>query len=422
MAELNVGDEITIVGGTSVTVKKELGRGGQGIVYLVNYEGKDMAMKWYLNAPDNYFYTNLNNNILSGAPSDAFLWPKALTERQFGSYGYIMDLRPKNYFEFGNFLMAKAKFASFDAMLNAAMKICNGFMMLHRFGYSYQDLNDGNFFIDPQTGDVLICDNDNVMPQGEKSGIMGKARYMAPEVVAGGIPDKYSDRYSLAVILFMLFYCNHPLEGAKVVACPCMTEAYEKKFYGSEAVFIYNPNDSSNRPVRGIHQNVIRRWPILPTDLRETFTREFSEEMLRDPQKRMIEQNWEKLIATLRDSLVVCPHCKEETFIEEGKNTCMSCGKTIDSALRLKLGTRTLYLTEGTKLYIDHDNLADVLVLRDASAGILLLKNLSTNVTWTAETPSGKLKSVAPGELMPVKEGIKVSFSQNVKGEIVVNR
>ena len=419
MAELKTNDIVTLVGGGHVKIKKELGRGGQGIVYLVDMNGRDMALKWYLNAPDEYFYTNLNNNILNGAPSDAFLWPKALTERQNGSYGYVMDLRPSNYFEFGNFLMAKQRFSSFDAMLNAAMKICNGFMMLHRFGYSYQDLNDGNFFIDPKTGDVLICDNDNVMPQGEKSGIMGKARYMAPEVVAGSIPDKYSDRYSLAVILFMLFYCNHPLEGAKVVACPCMTESYEKKFYGSEAVFIFNPNDNSNRPVRGIHQNVIRRWPVLPAALRETFTREFGEEMLRNPQQRMIEQNWEKLIASLRDSLVVCPHCKEETFVEDGKNTCMSCGKTIDSSLRLKLGTRTMYLTEGTKLYIDHDNTADVLVVHDASAGMLLLKNLSTNITWTAETPSGKLKSVAPGEIMPVKEGIKVSFKQNVKGEII---
>lgn len=419
MAELKTNDIVTLVGGGHVKIKKELGRGGQGIVYLVDMNGRDMALKWYLNAPDEYFYTNLNNNILNGAPSDAFLWPKALTERQNGSYGYVMDLRPSNYFEFGNFLMAKQRFSSFDAMLNAAMKICNGFMMLHRFGYSYQDLNDGNFFIDPKTGDVLICDNDNVMPQGEKSGIMGKARYMAPEVVAGSIPDKYSDRYSLAVILFMLFYCNHPLEGAKVVACPCMTESYEKKFYGSEAVFIFNPNDNSNRPVRGIHQNVIRRWPVLPAALRETFTREFGEEMLRNPQQRMIEQNWEKLIASLRDSLVVCPHCKEETFVEDGKNTCMSCGKTIDSSLRLKLGTRTLYLTEDTKLYIDHDNTADVLVVHDASAGMLLLKNLSTNITWTAETPSGKLKSVAPGEIMPVKEGIKVSFKQNVKGEII---
>lgn len=419
MAELKANDRITLVGGGSVTIKKELGRGGQGIVYLVDMNGKDMALKWYLNAPDNYFYTNLNNNILNGAPSDAFLWPKALTERQCGSYGYVMDLRPKNYFEFGNFLMAKARFASFDAMLNAAMKICNGFMMLHRFGYSYQDLNDGNFFIDPNTGNVLICDNDNVMPQGEKSGIMGKARYMAPEVVAGGIPDKYSDRYSLSVILFMLFYANHPLEGAKVVACPCMTEAYEKKFYGSEAVFIYNPNDKSNLPVQGIHQNVIRRWPVLPAALREAFTREFSEVMLRNPQKRMIEQNWEKLIATLRDSLVICPHCKEESFVEEGKQTCMNCGKTIDTSLQLRLGVRSIYLTEGTKLYIDHDNDADVLVQRDANVGLLLLKNLSHEITWTAETPSGKLKAVAPGEVAPVKPGIKISFNQNVKAEIV---
>ena len=419
MTELSTGTKITLSNGGYVTINKELGRGGQGIVYLVDYQGKPKALKWYLNAPDQNFYNNLNTNILNGSPSDAFLWPEAITERQKGSFGYVMDLRPKNYFEFGNFLMAKAKFASFDAMLNAAMKICNGFMMLHRFGYSYQDLNDGNFFIDPKTGDVLICDNDNVMPQGEKSGIMGKARYMAPEVVAGGIPDKYSDRYSLSVILFMLFYANHPLEGAKVVACPCMTEIYEKKFYGSEAVFVYNPNDKSNLPVRGIHQNIIRRWPILPAVLSETFTREFSEEMLRNPQKRMIEQNWEKLIATLRDSLVICPHCKGETFIEEGKNTCMNCGKSIDTALKLKLGARTLYLTEGTKLYIDYDNTADVQVLRDANAGMLLLKNLSPDVTWAAETPSGKTKAVAPGEMMPVKAGIKVSFNQNVKAEII---
>ena len=227
MTELSKNSIVSLVGGGTATIVKELGRGGQGIVYLVEVCGEKKALKWYLNAPDDKFYRNLEHNIASGAPSDAFLWPEYLTEKQQGSYGYIMKLRPQNYYEFGNFLLAKVSFKSFTAMLSAAMRICDGFMMLHRFGYSYQDLNDGNFFIDPQTGDVLICDNDNVMPQGEKSGIMGKARYMAPEIVAGGIPDKYSDRFSLSVILFMLFYANHPFEGAKVVACPCMTESFE---------------------------------------------------------------------------------------------------------------------------------------------------------------------------------------------------
>lgn len=420
MTELIKGTKVTLLNGGFVTINRELGRGGQGIVYLVDHNGKQKALKWYLNAPDQNFYNNLNANIINGAPSNAFLWPEAITEKQKGSYGYVMALRPQNYFEFGNYLLAKKSFKSFTAMMAAAMKICNGFMMLHRFGYSYQDLNDGNFFIDPTNGDVLICDNDNVMPQGEKSGIMGKARYMAPEIVAGGIPDKYSDRFSLSVILFMLFYANHPFEGAKVVACPCMTESYEKKFYGSEALFIYNPCDKSNLPVKGIHQNVIRRWPVFPQKLRDTFIQEFSEEMLKNPTKRMIEQSWEKLIASLRDTLVICPHCGEETFIEESdaEHKCINCGKSIPVANFLQLGSRTLPLTNKTQLYLDYDNTPDARVAaHPQDSSLLLIQNLSQD-TWTAETPSGKVKSVAPKELMPVKPGIKISFSSTCKGEI----
>ena len=159
MLELKSGERVNLANAGYVTIIKELGRGGQGIVYLVDLNGEQKALKWYLNPPGEAFYKNLLNNIRTGAPSEAFLWPEYVTARQKGSYGYVMALRPKNYYEFGNYLLAKVTFKSFTAMLAAAMKICNGFMMLHRFGYSYQDLNDGNFFIDPYTGDVLICDN-----------------------------------------------------------------------------------------------------------------------------------------------------------------------------------------------------------------------------------------------------------------------
>ena len=410
MTELSKNSIVSLVGGGTATIVKELGRGGQGVVYLVEVCGEKKALKWYLNAPDDKFYRNLEHNIASGAPSDAFLWPEYLTEKQQGSYGYIMKLRPQNYYEFGNFLLAKVSFKSFTAMLSAAMRICDGFMMLHRFGYSYQDLNDGNFFIDPQTGDVLICDNDNVMPQGEKSGIMGKARYMAPEIVAGGIPDKYSDRFSLSVILFMLFYANHPFEGAKVVACPCMTESFEKRFYGSEALFIYDPIDKSNLPVRGIHQNVIRRWPVFPQLLRDTFIEEFSKEKLQNPSSRMIEQNWKKIISTVRDSLVVCRHCAEETFVNVSNTTdkCMNCGKDVDLSKRLVINNRSLPLINKTAIYIDEDNTPDGVVTTDSN-GFMLIKNVSTE-TWTVETPSGKIKTVAPNEILPVKEGLKITF------------
>ena len=421
MIELKPGSKVDLTIGGQATVIKELGRGGQGIVYLVDLCGQKMALKWYLNPLGDKFYKNLEKNIQSGAPSDAFIWPEYLTLKTKEYYGYIMKLRPANYFEFGNFLLAKKNFKSFDAMLAAAMKICDGFMMLHRFGFSYQDLNDGNFFIDPATGDVLICDNDNVMPQGEKSGIMGKARYMAPEVVAGGIPDKNSDRFSLSVILFMLFFANHPFEGAKVVACPCMTEKFEKKFYGSEALFIYDPTDKTNLPVRGVHQNVIRRWPVFPTILKETFVQQFSQDKLKNPTTRMIEQEWQKLIAKVRDSLVICPSCGEETFLDitNGKCKCMNCSRDVATDKYVKIGTRSLILTPNTKLFIDNDNVADALVVSNPQdKSMLLIQNIS-NLKWTAETPSGKVKEVEPKGFMPVKAGIKISFSNVSKGEII---
>ena len=39
----------------------------------------------------------------------------------------------------------------------------------------------------------------------------------------------------------------------------------------------------------------------------------------------------------------------------------------------------------------------------------MLIKNISTE-TWTVETPSGKIKTVAPNEILPVKEGLKITF------------
>ncbi|GHT94654.1 hypothetical protein FACS1894141_1740 [Spirochaetia bacterium] len=85
-------------------------------------------------------------------------------------------------------------------MVNATLWITEGFRELHRKGYRCQDLNDGNFFIKAQNGDVLICDNDNVSEYGKNSGIAGKARYMAPEVVLGkGQPGIKTDGFSLGV-------------------------------------------------------------------------------------------------------------------------------------------------------------------------------------------------------------------------------
>lgn len=174
MAELEQGTIIKLLNGKTCTVDSELGRGGQGIVYLVDYCGGDFALKWYTRDYSDSFYNNLKRNADSGAPSNAFLWPLAVTEKQKGSFGYIIKLRPRGYREFSDFMLAKVQFSSMAANINAAIKICDAFQKLHIRGLSYQDMNDGNFFINPRNGDVLICDNDNVAPDKTNLGIIGK--------------------------------------------------------------------------------------------------------------------------------------------------------------------------------------------------------------------------------------------------------
>ena len=420
MQELKNGDLVNLTNGSQAKIIEELGRGGQGIVYRVEIGGKQMALKWYLNAPDHKFYKNLEDNTSKGAPSDAFLWPEFVTKKERGSYGYIMPLRPKGYYEFGHYLLAKRQFKSFEAIVNAAMKICEGFKLLHLRGYSYQDLNDGNFFINPDNGDVLICDNDNVMPNNDKSGILGKARYMAPEVVCGNkAPNTESDRFSLSVILFMLFYANHPLEGARVLACPCMTEQFEKKFYGSEAIFVYDKDNDSNRPVRGVHNNVLRRWMALPGILRDTFITEFSKEKLQNPEKRITEREWQKIIQQLRDMLVICPQCGKESFVENpSAPKCMSCQKDFQISGIIQLKNRSLLLTPKTNIYIDQDNKPDIMVFAvPGDKYPVQMRNVTAEI-WVVETQSGKLKQIQPNETMPVRAGLKITIGQN-KGQLI---
>ena len=257
MADLPKGWTIQTKKFKKVVVDQKIGEGGQGAVYRVNYDGQPKALKWYSGKKfknPKKFYANLENNIKKGKPNNAFLWPEDLTEHAGLAFGYIMDLRPGEYKDFSRFLIGREGFSSITAMTNAAMQITAGFRELHSKGYSYQDLNDGNFFINPKNGDVLICDNDNVSEYGKNSGIAGKARYMAPEIVVNKAkPDIKTDRFSLSVVLFLLWTNNHPLEGKS--ACPvCMDAKHEKKIYGENPVFVWDPNDNSNRPVQGLHK------------------------------------------------------------------------------------------------------------------------------------------------------------------------
>lgn len=432
MKEFQKGQRIKTVSGGELEVIQKLGEGGQGVVYKVNYNGKPLALKWYFGNKFNNadkFYRNIQNNIKQGTPTGAFLWPLEITEYFEGSFGYLMELRPPEYKDFSLFLLAKVHFANIEALINTALCITNGFRELHNRGYSYQDLNDGNFFVNPKTGDVLICDNDNVAPYGENLGIAGKCRYMAPEVVMGQKrPDSHTDRFSLAVVLYMLLFLNHPLEGKRTM-CPCLTEELERKFYGSDPVFVWDPANDANRPVRGVHTNEIKLWPLYPAFVRKTFEKAFSHEVMvgNDTTHRVIEKEWQEVFTTLRDLTIKCS-CGSETFIDPSQQSCrcINCGKSIERPPILKVKKYHAALAPGKKLYACHvqydsddfkEAKGEVISSRN-NPSLLGLRNDSNN-TWEAILPNGSSKGYPNGQVIKLGKGIKINFGNGNVAEVI---
>ena len=444
MTELQIGQEVELEYGGKAVVSGVIGSGGQGTVYLVDYNGMSWALKWYdinkIKDPK-AFKNNIKQNITDGAPSNKFLWPRYLTkETEDGTFGYLMELKPESFDSFvdilntyklkvdpltGRATKAPVRFTNLSAMVTAVINIVNAFRQLHRAGKSYQDLNDGGFFINVDTGAVLVCDCDNIAPDGSNFGIGGKPGYMAPEIVRGiAKPDVQTDKYSLAVVLFKLLFRGDPMEGKKVIKDVCLTEASELKHYGSDALFVYDPNDDSNRPVRGIHDNVIKFWKIYPDYIKDAFVKSFTEG-LQDPNKRVIENEWQKLFIRLRSEIISCP-CGRTNFTsmfemqDDVTYRCPKCGTTFATLGFSNLEYR-LPLYIGSKFYeceIDPNSddflsVAGELVENKLKPGILGIKNISEK-TWRAKMPDGMHYNVEPGKGCPIWKGLEIDFGSVV--------
>jgi len=442
MLELRPGQTVLMEYGGEAKILRTLGSGGQGIVYLAEFNGRKYALKWYdINKIRNpqAFRKNIESNIHDGAPSEKFLWPKFLTKAgAYESFGYMMDLRPEGYDSFvdilntyklaidnatGRAFKVSVQIKSLNSLITAAINIVNAFRQLHRAGKSYQDLNDGGFFINIETGDVVVCDCDNIAPDGYNFGIGGKPGYMAPEIVRGvAKPNVQTDKYSLAVLLFKLLFRGDPLEGEKVVNSICLTEMSELKHYGKEALFVFDPLNPANRPVRGIHDNVLKFWGIYPDYIRDAFVYTFTTG-ISEPQKRIIENEWQKLFVRLRNEILPCS-CGRTTFtsayeaLDKHKLKCQKCGNETPTIVFSNHGYRTP-IYEGRKIYDcdihkisdEFDFVAGEIVENKIKKGVLGIKNLS-NKTWNVKMQDGNFYSVSAGNGFPIWDGLEIDFGE----------
>ncbi|NVK66742.1 MAG: serine/threonine protein kinase [Flavobacteriales bacterium] len=423
MAKLKNGENIKLQSGVNMTVLKQLGEGGQGCVYEVkDASGHKYALKWY-KSPDKWMYNNIKQLIEIGSPSHDYIWPQMLTQKKEGYFGYLMKLRPPEYED-----IMKGKqivdFNKFDnpilTKITVAIKICIALKKLHASGLVFYDLNDGGFFINPKNGEVLICDCDNVSPLGS-SNMGGMMRFKAPEIVEGNSPaNKRTDYFSLSIVLFLLLYGNHPLEGANAVSYPCFTPKVEKEVYGRNAVFICDPENSTNRPVKNIHTNVLNWWNLYPKNVNNAFIDAFSKESIQNPENRIRETEWVNILSRARDLLVRCS-CGEETFAR--KEGCYFCKSSLNIQFGLEIKGKKIPIKAGKFLYASNISSAGNFlkqigkVVVNKKSGQIGLKNIS-NADWSIES-IGKIDIIKNSDVCILEKGKKISLSNETTAIVI---
>lgn len=424
------------ISGADCCVDQFLGGGGQGEVYRANLGGQPVALKWYFpNQATPQQRTALELLVRKGPPNDRFLWPMALAcAPGIPGYGYIMPLRDPAYKGIVD-LMKRRVEPSFRALTTAGFELADSFFQLHAKGLCYRDISFGNVFFHPGTGHIAVCDNDNVAIDGAgSSGVLGTPRFMAPEIVRGeASPSIQTDLFSLSVLLFYLLMVHHPLEGSRESAIRCFDLPAMTKLYGSDPLFIFDPNNPGNRPMSGHHDNAIAFWPIYPQFLRDIFVRAFTDG-IRDPLNgRVRESEWRGTMVRLRDSLIYCGCCGSENFycaemmkVSNGKpGICWSCQKELRVPARIKIGNSVVMLNHDTRLFphhVDDDRLYDfstevaAMVQHPQNPNLWGIKNCSKE-KWVSTTSEGKTSDVEPGRSVALAVGTRINFGRKV-GEI----
>ncbi len=425
--QLKIGTILTAESGNKYKVVSLLGAGGQGEVYDVECGGSHYALKWYFKGSATSRQKKILETIIAkGSPDASFLWPMELIVPAQGElFGYIMPLRPKNYKSIVD-LMKNRVNPSFYVLCRTAFNLTKGYQKLHGMGAKYQDISFGNLFFNPDNGDVLICDNDNVSFDSSKpGGVLGTPGFMAPEIVRGEKrPSRETDRYSLAVLLFYLFMVNHPLEGKQEASIKCMDMAARIKLYGTNPIFIFDPDDKTNRPVKGIHDNANIYWPLYPEKLRQMFIKSFTIG-LTQPNKRVTEPEWMSLFANMMSGIMKCS-CGASVFYDEeleakgATPVCWNCQNAVMAPTKIVIGKNKVLLNQNTKLlhhhvYGDYDmeTVVGSVIQNPNNPALWGIRN-EDKVNWTYEKADGTQIPVEVGKTAGIAKGIKIHFSDSM--------
>lgn len=144
---------------------------------------------------------------------------------------------------------------NFGGMLMCCLDLAKSVDAFHVNGSVHCDISPRNVLLDPVAGKSILIGTEHAFdPKIDNPDVLGTKGFIAPEIVATCnnpqgqqvLPNQETDRHSLAVLIYSLLLCRHPLEGAADWDKNDQTRD-DNLTYGEKALFIEHPTDKRNR-------------------------------------------------------------------------------------------------------------------------------------------------------------------------------
>lgn len=238
----------------NVTLIRELGRGGTGVVYVgfQNTLKRQVAVKLLPKArlreaaASGKFQEEAETVAVLTHPNIVPIFEMGETE---DLYYQVMQLVAGS--DLGGLIDKKSKhpvpgkrLLPLVRTLDIMIQVLDGLAYAHEEGVVHQDMKPGNILVEERSGRPLIADfgiaKTAYDEYGSKGVILGTPLYLAPEqaaaAVGAGETDQRSDIYSMGVILFRMVCGNVPRHKENVKAL------LRRKIYEPDTVFTATPS------------------------------------------------------------------------------------------------------------------------------------------------------------------------------------
>ncbi|MGN8980490.1 MULTISPECIES: protein kinase domain-containing protein [unclassified Collinsella] len=351
--------------GNVFSLRNELSRGGQGVVYRT--KDPDLAIKQPIDPTTGEVDLNSNmRNVFRGVrclpiPKDARVaLPLSILRDE---PGYVMRLlRGMRSFDSAFYLKGDAKEAIRDADMPGwlqgadrelaislihysktgstkrrllALAGCAAVLgRLHSNGLVYCDLSPKNAFIDNSTNEVYLIDADNLRFERQRGGSsVYTPRFGSPEVVQGlSASREVSDVWSFAVMAFEMLVLNHPFVGLKVLDPDNSDGGWDsdeeitaddfgdldERAYAGKFPFVDDENDDSNAAQGAGLPRELVLTPMLRWMFQQTLGYGRTE-----PYRRTPASLWAMAMAQAHDHSLICPACEMSYYSDESR--CPYC-------------------------------------------------------------------------------------------------